>query len=72
MQSFVGQTLDVLDTPQAVIDLDVVDANLRTLLLRYEEASHRHSCPLQVAKMREFSDVSGRARRQIISLREAE
>jgi D-serine deaminase-like pyridoxal phosphate-dependent protein len=37
MQNYVGKTLDVLDTPQAIIDLDVVDVNLRTLLSRYEK-----------------------------------
>src|SRR4051794_29808134 len=34
MQSPVGQTLDVLDSPQAVIDLDLVDANVRAMLAR--------------------------------------
>src|SRR5258708_20299812 len=39
MQNAIGQTLDVLDSPQAVIDLDVVDANLRTLFSRCEKHS---------------------------------
>jgi D-serine deaminase-like pyridoxal phosphate-dependent protein len=34
MQDLIGKTLDVLDSPQAVIDLDVVDANLKTMLSR--------------------------------------
>jgi D-serine deaminase-like pyridoxal phosphate-dependent protein len=34
MPSLVGQTLDVLDSPQAVIDLDTVDANVRNMLAR--------------------------------------
>jgi 3-hydroxy-D-aspartate aldolase len=36
MQNLIGQGLDVLDSPQALIELDVVDANLRTMLARCE------------------------------------
>lgn len=34
MQNLIGQTIEVLDTPQAIIDLDVVDANVRNMLER--------------------------------------
>ena len=34
MSDFLGQSLDALDTPQLVIDLDVVDANVATLRSR--------------------------------------
>ena len=34
MQDIIGKTLDALDSPQAVIDLDVVDANVRTMFSR--------------------------------------
>jgi D-serine deaminase-like pyridoxal phosphate-dependent protein len=36
MHDLIGQRLESVDTPQAVIDLDAVDANLRTMLQRLE------------------------------------
>jgi D-serine deaminase-like pyridoxal phosphate-dependent protein len=35
--SAIGQTLDVLDSPQLVIDLDIVDANLRRMFTRFRD-----------------------------------
>jgi len=37
MTAPIGQTLDALDSPQLLIDLDVVDANLRRLFARLRE-----------------------------------
>jgi D-serine deaminase-like pyridoxal phosphate-dependent protein len=37
MLTAVGQPLDVLDTPQLLLDLDVVDANLRRMLEAFRE-----------------------------------
>jgi D-serine deaminase-like pyridoxal phosphate-dependent protein len=44
MESFIGKTLDSLDTPQAIIDLDVVDANLQTM----RDRCARHPIELRV------------------------
>jgi D-serine deaminase-like pyridoxal phosphate-dependent protein len=40
----IGQTVDTLDTPQLLLDLDVVDANLRYLL----DACRRRGVDLRV------------------------
>ena len=37
MSDLTGQPLDALDTPQLLIDLDVVDANLRRLFAAARE-----------------------------------
>ena len=37
MHESIGQSVATLDSPQAVIDLDVVDANLRTMRARCEK-----------------------------------
>ena len=44
MQPSVGEMLEQVDTPQAVIDLDVVDANLRTMF----ERCRKHPIDLRV------------------------
>jgi D-serine deaminase-like pyridoxal phosphate-dependent protein len=44
MESVIGQSLEALDTPQAIIDLDVVDANLNTLL----DKCRKHPIDLRV------------------------
>jgi D-serine deaminase-like pyridoxal phosphate-dependent protein len=36
-EAAIGQPLDSLDTPQLVIDLDIVDANLKRMLSRFRE-----------------------------------
>ena len=32
MSDLIGQTLDAIDTPQLLLDLDVIDANLKWML----------------------------------------
>jgi D-serine deaminase-like pyridoxal phosphate-dependent protein len=44
MQSLIGQTLETIDTPQAIIDLDMVDANLETM----QAHCRRHPIDLRV------------------------
>ena len=51
MSSAAGQPIDALDSPQLLLDLDVVDANARRLLQPLSRPAHRRARPFQVAEV---------------------
>ena len=60
--SLIGQPLDALDSPQLLLDLDVLDANLRLMQDACRQRGLGVARSLQVAQVRRTGEVSRGAR----------
>src|ERR1700687_3366602 len=75
MSKLVGQPLDALDTPQALIDLDVVDANLKRLFDAARERGvlvRTHFKSLKCAGLAKYIEAAGGRAFLCAKLNEAE